>query len=214
MATIKVHGSPFSVPTMRVIATLYEKQIEFEFVDINLRNGDHKKEPFISLNPFGQIPAFEDGGLKLFESRAITQYIDDEYGDKGTKLTISDSKKKAIMRLWLEVESQHYDQVSTKLVWELGLKPLFGIPLDTKIVEENEAKLDSILNVYEKRLSESKYLGGESFTLVDLHHLPSLHYLMKSQIKKLFESRPYVSAWVADITARPAWSKVTAMIPN
>jgi glutathione S-transferase len=40
----------FSVPTMRVTATLYEKQIEFEFVDINLRNGDHKKEPFISLN--------------------------------------------------------------------------------------------------------------------------------------------------------------------
>jgi glutathione S-transferase len=120
----------------------------------------------------------------------------------------------AIMRLWLEVESQHYDQVSTKLVWELGLKPLFGIPLDTKIVEENEAKLDSILNMYEKRLSESKYLGGECFTLVDLHHLPSLYYLMKSHIKKLFESRPYVSAWVADITARPAWSKVIAMIPN
>ncbi|CAJ2629163.1 unnamed protein product [Trifolium pratense] len=213
MTTIKVHGSPLSTATMRVTATLYEKQIEFEFVDINLRNGDHKKEPFISLNPFGQVPAFEDGDLKLFESRAITQYIDHEYGDKGTKLTISDSKKKAIMGLWSEVESHHFDQVATKLVWELGFKPLFEIPLDTKIVEENEAKLDSILNVYEKRLSESKYLGGESFTLVDLHHLPCLHYLMKSQIKKLFESRPYVSAWVADITARPAWSKVIAMIP-
>jgi len=37
---------------------------------------------------------------------------------------------------------------------------------------------------------------------------------MKSQSKKLFESRPYVSAWVADITARPAWSKVLDMIPN
>ncbi|KEH43410.1 phi class glutathione S-transferase [Medicago truncatula] len=68
--------------------------------------------------------------------------------------------------------------------------------------------------MYEKRLSESKYLGGDSFTLVDLHHLPSLHYLMKSQSKKVFESRPYVIAWVADITGRPAWSKVLAMIPN
>lgn len=118
------------------------------------------------------------------------------------------------MGVWSEVESQHFDQVASKLVWELGIKTLFGIPLDPKIVEENEAKLDSILDVYEKRLSESKYLGGDSFTLVDLHHLPSLHYLMKSQSKKLFESRPHVSAWVADITARPAWSKVLAMIPN
>ncbi|KEH43230.1 putative glutathione transferase [Medicago truncatula] len=214
MATIKVHGSPISTATMRVTATLYEKELEFEFVSINMRNGEHKKEPFISLNPFGQVPAFEDGDLKLFESRAITQYIDHEYADKGTKLTSSDSKKMAIMSVWSEVESLHYDQVASILVWELGIKTLFGIPLDSNVVEENEAKLDIILDVYEKRLSKSKYLGGDSFTLVDLHHLPSLYYLMKSQSKKLFESRPYVSAWVADITARPAWSKVLAMIPN
>jgi glutathione S-transferase len=120
----------------------------------------------------------------------------------------------AIMSVWSEVESLHYDKVASILVWELGIKTLFGIPLDSKVVEENEAKLDSILDVYEKRLSESKYMGGECFTLVDLHHVPSLHYLMKSQSKKLFESRPYVNAWVDDITARPAWSKVLAMIPN
>lgn len=50
MATIKVHGSPFSTATMRVTATLYEKQLEFEFVPIDMRNGEHKKEPFLSLN--------------------------------------------------------------------------------------------------------------------------------------------------------------------
>jgi glutathione S-transferase len=50
MATIKVHGSPFSIATMRVTATLYEKHLEFDFVNINVRNGDHKKEPFILLN--------------------------------------------------------------------------------------------------------------------------------------------------------------------
>ncbi|CAK8572818.1 unnamed protein product [Lathyrus sativus] len=94
------------------------------------------------------------------------------------------------------------------------MKPLFGNPTDQKVVEENEVKLDRILDVYEKRLSESKYLGGECFTLVDLHHLPSLHYLMKSQSQKLFESRFHVSAWVVDITARPAWSKVLAMLPK
>ncbi|XP_058742451.1 glutathione S-transferase-like [Vicia villosa] len=214
MSTIKVHGSPFSTATMRVTATLYEKQLEFEFVYLNLKIGEHKKEPFILLNPFGQVPAFEHGDLKLFESRAITQYIEQEYAEKGTKLTITDSKKKALAGVWWEVESQHYDQVATKLVTELGIKPLFGKATDPKVVEENEGKLDSILDVYEKRLSESKYLGGECFTLVDLHHLPSLHYLMKSQCKNLYESRPHVSAWVADVTARPAWAKVVAMIPK
>lgn len=120
----------------------------------------------------------------------------------------------AIIGVWIEVEGQHYEQPASILVWELGIKPMYGIPVDAAVVEENEAKLGSVLDVYEKRLSESKYLGGGCFTLVDLHHLPSLHYLMNSQSKKLFESRPHVSAWVADITARPAWSKVLAMLPK
>ena len=50
MATIKLHGGPFSTATMRVAAALYEKQLDFEFFRIDLRNGEQKKEPFISLN--------------------------------------------------------------------------------------------------------------------------------------------------------------------
>jgi glutathione S-transferase len=48
MATIKVHGSPYSTATMRVTAILCENQLQFELVYVNVRNGDHKKEPFIS----------------------------------------------------------------------------------------------------------------------------------------------------------------------
>lgn len=118
----------------------------------------------------------------------------------------------AIIGVWLEVESQQYDQPASKLVWELGIKPMLGLSMDPKVVEENEAKLSTVLGIYEKKLSESKYLAGDSFTLADLHHLPTIHYLMNSQTKMLFESLPHVSAWVADITARPAWSKVAAML--
>ncbi|CAL2281139.1 unnamed protein product [Prunus armeniaca] len=163
------------------------------------------------VQPFGQIPAFEDGDLKLFESRAITQYIAHEYFDKGTQLVIRDSKKMAILSVWTEVEGQKFDPAASKLTWELGIKPLFGMPTDSAVVEEYEAKLAAVLDVYEARLAQSKYLGGDSFTLADLHHLPTINYLMGTQSKKLFESRPHVSAWVADITARPAWNKVIAM---
>lgn len=212
MAAIKLHGNPFSTATMRVTVSLYEKELDFEFVNIDMKNGDHKKEPFILLNPFGQVPAFEDGDLKLFESRAITQYIADEYADKGTQLISKESKKMATIRMWIEIESQKYDQAASKLVWELMVKPMYGIPTDPAAVEENEGKLGTVLDFYEKTLSNSKYLAGECFTLTDLHHLPTIHYLMNTQSKKLFESRPHVSAWISDITARPAWSKVVAML--
>ncbi|KAL2323632.1 hypothetical protein Fmac_028011 [Flemingia macrophylla] len=211
MATIKLHGNPLSTATMRATASLYEKELEFQFVHIDMKSGQHKKEPFISLNPFGQVPAFEDGDLKLFESRAITQYVAHGYADKGTPLISNESKKMAILRMWIEVENHQYDQAASKLMWEQVVKPIYGMQTDPAAVEENETKLGTVLDFYEKTLSGSKYLAGDYFSLADLHHLPTIHFLMNSQSKKLFESRSHVSAWVADITARPAWSKVLAM---
>ena len=50
MATLKLHGTPISTNTQRVLATLYEKEVEFELVNVNLGAGEHKQEPHISLN--------------------------------------------------------------------------------------------------------------------------------------------------------------------
>jgi len=120
----------------------------------------------------------------------------------------------ATIRMWMEIESQRYDQAASKLVWELAVKPMYGLPMDPAAVEQAEGMLNTTLDFYEKTLSNSKYLAGDCFTLADLHHLPTIHYLMNTSSKKLFESRPHVTAWVADITARPAWSKVLAMQTN
>ncbi|KAK3415550.1 hypothetical protein EUGRSUZ_H01169 [Eucalyptus grandis] len=207
---MKVHGGVASTATMRVFATLYEKDLEFEFVPVDLRAGEHKKEPFLALNPFGQVPAFEDGDLKLFESRAITGYIAHAYADKGTPL-VCEGKPMATVGVWMEVEAHQFDTLASKLQWELVYKPMFGMAMDAAVVEENEPKLAKVLDVYEARLSQSKYLGCDCFTLADLHHLPTLTNLMGTPLKKLFDARPKVSAWVADIMARPAWAKVLAM---
>ena len=50
MAAIKVHGNPLSTASMRVLATVYEKEIDHEFVFVDMRAGEHKKEHFMSFN--------------------------------------------------------------------------------------------------------------------------------------------------------------------
>ncbi|GFP85624.1 glutathione s-transferase parb [Phtheirospermum japonicum] len=209
-----VHGGLYSTATARVLACLNEKELDHEFVPIDMRAGEHKKEPFISLNPFGQVPALEDGDLKLFESRAITRYITHNYADNGVQLIPHDPKKMAIVGVGMEVEAHHYDPPASKLTWELGVKPLMGMVADESIVKEQEAQLGKVLDVYESGLAHSKYLCGDTFTLADLHHLPTLDYLMNTRAKAVFDTRPHVSAWVADIMARPAWQKVVAMRNN
>lgn len=208
-----MYGSdyPISPNVMRALAAAYEKELEFEYVPLDMNSGAHKQQPFLSLNPFGQVPAFEDGDIKIFESRAITRYIAYEYESKGSQLLIKDAKKMATMEVWVEVEALHFDPVAIKLGWELVYKQIFNIEADMAVVEENKAKLVKVLDVYEARLAQSKYLAGETFTLADLHHLPILHYLTSSQEKQLFEERPNVRAWCRDILCRPAWQKVVTL---
>ncbi|XP_073156959.1 glutathione S-transferase-like [Henckelia pumila] len=211
---IKLYGHPFSPAAQRVRACLEEKELQYEFEFVDLSSGQHKKEPFISLNPFGVVPALQDGDLTLFESRAVTQYIAHNYADKGTPLVPKDPKKMAVVTVWLEVESQSFDAAASKISFELVVKPMLGMPVDESVVAAHEEKLASVLDIYESRLCESKYIGGDAYSLADLHHLPVVNSLFRTKIKALFEARPHVSAWCEDILGRPAWQKVVATMKH
>lgn len=127
-------------------------------------------------------------------------------------MVYQDLKQKAIRAAWMEVEALQFDPPATKLIEELVFKGTTSTQTDMAIVEESEAKLAKVLDVYESRLGESKYLGGETFTLADLHHLPQLHMLIGTQVKKVLEERPHVYVWCKDILARPAWEKTIALL--
>ncbi|XP_068662694.1 glutathione S-transferase F13-like [Aristolochia californica] len=206
---IKIHGVSFSTCTARVVAVLNEKGVEYELIGVNLPKGEHKQPPFLALNPFGQIPVLEDGDLRLYETRAITKYLAYKYKDQGTDLVrIIDPKYVALVNVWAEVEAQHFNAAVAPLVEELLIKPrVLQLPPDEAEAEIYAEKLDKVLTVYEERLSKSKYLAGDYFSLADLHHLPYLHCLLKTSRASLVTSRPHVLAWWEDISSRPAWVK-------
>ena len=118
------------------------------------------------------------------------------------------NKVKALTKVWLNVEGQQFDPIASKLAFERVFKGMLGMTTDPAAVEDLEAKLVKVLDIYEARLSKSPFLAGDCFTLADLHHLPIIYYLMGTDSKKLFESRPKVSEWIKKITARPSWVKV------
>ena len=50
MAGIKVFGHAASISTRRVLLTLHEKNLDFELVHVDLKDGEHKTESFLSHN--------------------------------------------------------------------------------------------------------------------------------------------------------------------
>ena len=63
------------VRDLRVRWALEEASIPYQIKLVGDRPGEMKREAYNALQPFGQIPLFEDGDLRLFESGAIVHHI-------------------------------------------------------------------------------------------------------------------------------------------
>lgn len=80
------------------------------------------------------------------------------------------------------------------------------------MIAQNQEKLEKVLDIYEKRLGESRFLAGEEFSLADLSHLPNIQYLVTATDKgKLFTGRENVNRWWQEISGRETWKKVVGM---
>ncbi|XP_021898453.1 glutathione S-transferase F9-like [Carica papaya] len=205
---VKVYGPAYASPK-RVLVVLVEKGIEFETVPVDLVKGEHKHPDFLKLQPFGTVPLVQDGDLVLFESRAIMRYYAEKYKSQGPDLLGQSVEERAVVENWLDVEASWFNPPIFNMTLHIMFAPVLGFPADEKLIKESEEKLGKVLDIYEERLSKSKYLGGDFVSLADLSHLPFTQYLVGPMGKEyMIRERKHVSAWWDDISSRPSWKKV------
>ncbi len=144
----------------RTIAIAEVKGINYEIQYISLKD---KPEWFLKESPHGQVPILMTKQGTLFESNAISEYLDEAYPQK--KLYPEDPFQKAIHRAWIESAVKHYlIQCSTQ---RSGDK-------DTLL--ERKAKLDKLFEKISKVLGNSSpYFLGNSLGMVDIAWFVLLH---------------------------------------
>ncbi|KAE8718743.1 Glutathione S-transferase F10 [Hibiscus syriacus] len=210
---VKVYGAAFASPK-RVLACLIEKEIEFETVPVDLLKGEHRDPEFLKLQPFGTVPVTQDGDYVLYESRAIMRYYSEKYKSQGTDLLGKTVEERGQVENWLEVEAHNFNPPVYNLTLQVMFSSKLGFPRDEKVIKESEEKLGRVLDIYEERLSKSKYLAGDFFSLADLSHLPFAQYLVGPIGKEyMISSRKHVNAWWNEISSRSSWQKVLQLYP-
>ncbi|WP_422422275.1 maleylacetoacetate isomerase [Pseudomonas sp. GZD-222] len=69
-----------STSSYRVRIALALKQLEYQYVPVNLLKGEQREEHFLALNPQGRVPALRiDSGELLVQSPAIIEYLEEVY---------------------------------------------------------------------------------------------------------------------------------------
>jgi glutathione S-transferase len=199
---IKLFGHPMSTCTRKVLFTLHETNTPFELTTIDFGTGEHKKAPYLARQPFGQLPALDDDGFQMFESRAMARYVDEK---AGFQLTPKDPQHRAKMEQWISVETSDFYPFSMSYIY----RDVFKREQSAADMEKAQTRLDMAVGVLDKHLGESNkpWLVGDQFTIADVAFAPYVEYGMNTGAKEIFAKYPHFTAWWGRVSERPAWRK-------
>jgi glutathione S-transferase len=176
---LKIFGSDLSSPANKVRFVANYLGLEYEYVVVKLREGDHQKPDFLKINPVGKIPAIDDAGFQLFESNAICRYLADkvksEIYPKGLKV-------RAIVDQWIDFGSMHVGVAVSKVVYNRIFAPIRKIETDERSIREGLEFLNRFLPIVDTQLSNNKMLAGNDLSLADINMLAALDPVDMAQI--------------------------------
>jgi glutathione S-transferase len=183
---------------------MVEKGLKIPFVEVDLMKGENRKEPYLKVNPHGQMPSLElDDGSNISEILAICEYLEDT--NPTPALIGSNPKEKAECRMWTRrIDLNVCEPLANGFRFSQGLA-LFK----DRIVTVPEAA-DGLKKIARDRLkwvdgqiADREYLCGHRFTLADILLYCFLDF--GKQVGQPLESEnKNVAAWLERVGARPS----------
>ncbi len=165
-----------------------------------LAQGSQKAPPHRAIQPFGQVPTYEDGDLTLFESGAIVLHI----AAQRPGLLPDDANGRARAIEWAFAALNTIEPP----VSDYAIATLFEAdkPWSKQRLPSIKARIDERIGELSDRLGGNQWLDG-SFTAGDLLVIAVLRQLKGTD---MLDSYPNLAAYLARGEARPAFEKALA----
>lgn len=175
--------------------------LDLQFEERTLSGGAHKREPFTSLNPLGQVPVLVDGDLVLRDSQAILVYLAARYAAGEWDGRMADERGRIAQ--WLSLAANEIAN---------GLSPLrraalFGATVDMAAAAALSSR---VLDLIEAKLADGMWLEGERLTIADLACAPYLALAPQGGID--LGPYPCVRSWLARIASLPRFPAMAGWI--
>ncbi|MBI5334313.1 MAG: glutathione S-transferase N-terminal domain-containing protein [Burkholderiales bacterium] len=184
----------------KVHIMLEECGLPYRVVPVDIGRGEQFAPDFLAISPNNKIPAIvdEDGPdgqpISLFESGAILLYL---AGKTGRFLPESTRGKYEVLQ-WLMFQMGSVGPM-------LGQAHHFRVYAPQKIdyaVERYTNEARRLYGVMNKRLAQSSYIAGGSYTIADMAIFPWLRSWQNQGID--WNDYPHLKGWFDEIAARPA----------
>ena len=201
-----LYGSDYSVYVRIARLALIEKGIEHRLVPVDVFAAEGPPDWYRQIHPFGRIPAFEHDGFRLFETSAITRYVDE--GFDGPPLQPADPRQRARMnQIVALLDAYAYRSMVWDIYVETVSKPKSGGAVDEARATAGVEVARTALATLSALKTNGPFLLGEALSLADLHAAPIFAYFAKAPVSpSLMEPHAGLSGWWERIQARPAFA--------
>jgi glutathione S-transferase len=190
-----VFGANYSVYTRIVRLALLEKGIAYDLREVDIFAPGGPPAGYMNCHPFARIPAFEHGDVRLYETGAITRYVDDAFS--GPRLQPAD----ALMRARMNQAVSILDAYAYRTwVWDIFVervrKPQRGEEADEAKISGALPRARTCLESLQSIQSGQPWIAGSDLSLADLYALPML---------ALFRLTPEGRAMLGEFPRRTDW---------
>lgn len=192
---MKLHDVPLSGNCYKVRLFLGLIGQHAELVPVDILGGAQKRPAFLAINPRGQVPALEDGDLRLGDSQAILVYLSRQYAEE--RWNPQDAITQGRIANWLSFsanEVQHGMALARVIL-------LFKRGGDLPVAQ---ARGRQSLELLDATLAEHPWLARTSGpTIADVAVYPYVTLAEEGGLE--LSGYPYVQEWIARIRALPGY---------
>lgn len=204
-------GYGHSVYTRIARMVLAEKGLAYSFEEVN----PFSDPPGLrDLHPFGRVPVLQHGGFCVFETTAITAYLDTAFD--GPSLTPTAPKAMArMMQVISIVDAYAYWPLVRQVYSHRVFRPAFGETVDEDAIANGVQASTPVLAALEDIAAEALILTGQTITRADCHLAPIIAaFVQAPEGRKLLARHPALSQWWGQITTRASLIGTAKPLPT
>jgi glutathione S-transferase len=204
---IKVYGSTLSPFVRKVVVVLAEKGLNYELVAAGLQSHD---PDFLSVSPFGKMPAFRDGDFGISDSSAIIHYLDAKYPEHRL---IPQTPEALGRTVWFDEFGDTIVTASAgKVFFNRVVAPRFLKQAGSEdMVQQGIAELPRLFDYLEGVVpAPGGFLVGDALSLADIAVASPFVNLSHCALDVDCAKHPRLGAWLPTILSRPSFAAVVA----
>ena len=203
-------GYCHSVYTRVARIALAEKGVAYDYAELDpFEEGSAEN----NTHPFGRVPVLLHGDFALYETAAITAYVDAAFD--GPALVPGDPKAAARVEQVIRiVDAYAYWPLVRQVYSHAVFRPAFGESFSEQTIRDGLAEAPAILAALEAFASEGRVLNG-GFTRADCHLVPMIaSFAMAPEGAEMLAGYPALSRWWGQMAGRPSVEATQTPLPT